>query len=333
MVDQTKLSCKYAPSEKLEFLTIETTTLCNLSCRGCQRTKLVSEHRWQNLHMGVETFKNIVSNLPEVGAVTLHGIGEPTLNPAITEITRLAKASGKFGQLLIYSNGQNKNTSIFKSLKAAGLDKVVLSIDSLSEETAHLCRNGTKIGLLHRTIDAIKSAELNFETSTVASSYNQHEIIDTLGKLDLMGPDVINIQTFLNLGDPAGCLSEYDKVVLLRAIEETAENCLNRPVRTFGFDLSKAPELCGSPWKEPAITVEGFLTPCCFTFDPSLLGFSSLSTQTYKALWQSKRVQEFLHAYTERCPSFCKGCYTNKREVTQHTLPKYARVFLNDDKS
>ena len=72
--------------------TIELTTLCNLKCAGCPRTVGVKNGEWINKTMNVERFEKALKNLPNINMVTLHGIGEPTLNPEFIDILKVSKA-------------------------------------------------------------------------------------------------------------------------------------------------------------------------------------------------------------------------------------------------
>ena len=91
--------------------TIELTTLCNLKCAGCPRTVGVKNGEWSNKHMSKFDFSTALKHLPKINMVTLHGIGEPTLNPNFIDILEISKSSKKFGKIKITSNGLAKPPS------------------------------------------------------------------------------------------------------------------------------------------------------------------------------------------------------------------------------
>jgi MoaA/NifB/PqqE/SkfB family radical SAM enzyme len=72
-------------------------------------------------------------------------------------------------------------------------------------------------------------------------------------------------------------------------------------------------DICTAPWFRPAISVEGFLTPCCTTFDPEQFGRVNLVELSFQEAWQQPTlhdwVKRFLHDRTE----ICHGCGLNPR--------------------
>ena len=114
------------------FVELNINELCNRKCVFCPRTdpKIYPN---QNIHMDIETAKNIARQLEELdfsGIVNISGTGEPLLTKHIVDIVN---EFGKRGiHIEIVTNGdmlQTKNgAKLIKDLYAAGLKQFVISM-------------------------------------------------------------------------------------------------------------------------------------------------------------------------------------------------------------
>lgn len=311
------------PPAKLGFLTIETTTWCNLACAGCSRTVGMAAGAWSNIHMPASQFARIMPNLPRAQQASLHGVGEPTLNPDIVDIIGLAKGSGRFDEILLVSNGQNKNPGIYRRMMEAGLDRLHISVDSLVPDIAEKCRKGTRLGLLRDTLAALHEMGLPITINIVASRFNQQDIPNTLSVLNGFGPAEVLVQQYIDLGNPDGCLDDGQRGRLRATLTALRADLPNLRLNLHGMMAGTLEEICSSPWTSLAVTVEGFLTPCCVNFDPAVLRGADLARRPFNEIWVSAAMQDFLRDYLIAAPAFCAGCHMNGRPIPpQAPLPE-----------
>ena len=95
------------PKPILNCVYVEITTYCNLKCKGCSRTNSIEKHtwhggtetNWNNQHMSVEEFTEIVNGIPPIRLVRLFGIGEPTMHPSLPELIAIAHSKRKFKEI------------------------------------------------------------------------------------------------------------------------------------------------------------------------------------------------------------------------------------------
>jgi hypothetical protein len=81
--------------------------------------------------------------------------------------------------------------------------------------------------------------------------------------------------------------------------------------------------LCTSPWLDPGVSVEGFLTPCCVHLNPDTLGRLNLAEKSFAEVWQSDGMRNFMSAYVQSPPDFCATCSENVRMTLQpKSVPK-----------
>lgn len=313
--------------DKLSYLTIETSTWCNLACTGCSRTVGMGRQQWLNQHMSAATFASLAPHLPRASQATLNGVGEPTLNPDLPEIVRLAWLCGRLDELSMVCNGQNKDMAVYSRLRDSGLSRLHVSVDSLDPDVVQTCRKGTNLDLLVQTLDTLRQLEFPLTINVVASRYNIHDIPRTLTRLDAMGPAQVLVQEYLDLGNPDGRMEPAARDRLRAVLEAGRPSWHNLAIQLHGLVSGSVEPVCSSPWNSLAVTVEGYLTPCCVNFDPAVYGHADLTTHAFHALWGSEIVQAFLAEYLRQAPAFCGNCHMNGRPVAGGDV--FLRDFVN----
>ena len=277
--------------------------------------------------MPASHFARIMPNLPPAQQASLHGVGEPTLNPDIVDIIELARRSGRFDEILLVSNGQNKNLGIYRRMMEAGLDRLHISVDSLVPDIAEQCRKGTRLGLLRDTLAALHEMGLPITVNIVASRFNQQDISETLIALNGFGPAEVLVQQYIDLGNPDGCLDDDQRDHLRAALTALQPALPNLRVNLHGMMGGTLEDICSSPWTSLSVTVEGFLTPCCVNFDPEVLRHADLAQRPFNEIWKAAAMQDFLHDYLLAAPAFCAGCHMNGRPVPADAPPPERRGF------
>ena len=119
---------------------IELTTDCNMDCPMCIR------HSWDSPggQMSDETFDAIMTQLgdmPSIGTVNFSGFGEPMIHPKFFEFAARAKASGLAVEAI--TNGLTLDSETINKLIDLPLDRLIVSIDSLSEPAGQTMHAGS----------------------------------------------------------------------------------------------------------------------------------------------------------------------------------------------
>lgn len=130
--------------------TIETSSICDNDCPYCPASKQ-HEHREVGF-MNLETFKKalvLVKECVDQGTqreLNLFGVGEPTLNPDIVEMVRMARAMLPIRlHVHLNTNGNTMTQELATSLKEAGL--------TACDVTSHPCIGPDK---LKKVIESIR---------------------------------------------------------------------------------------------------------------------------------------------------------------------------------
>lgn len=298
-------------------LTIEVTTYCSLKCVGCARTLAKEAGTWQDRHMSGELFARICDHLPPLERLTLHGIGEPTLNPDYPSIVAMAAATGRFQVIGANSHAMAREPAYYRRLIDLGLNELYVSVDSLTQEVADRTRTGTRVHLLRRRLEAFVAMGLPVFITLVASRFNLHDISTTLDTLNRIGAFPVSVQEFVDLGLPEGCLAAGDRQALGALLDEGDSRWPRLSIsRTLSLAAAwEAPSICSDPWSGFGVTVDGYLAPCCLMWDPAALGYLNLATLSLESALESPAYRSFLSAYLSAAPSFCDGCQKNTRAI------------------
>ncbi len=308
---------------RFSSMTIEVTTQCSLKCVGCARTISQAAGTWRDRHMSAALFARIAPNLPSLDCLVLHGIGEPTLNPEYLRIVEIAAATGRFRKIMANTHALSRSTDYYHQLARAGLTHLAISIDSLTQAVADRTRTGTDVERLRRRLVALTELPIPVSITLVASRFNIDDVVTTLGALDAIGRFSVQVQPFFDLGRPDGCLTPADMAHLRDELSDAARERWPNLTINAVLALSQIvpPALCDAPWTGPAVTVDGYLTPCCVMWDPATLGYISIADISVEAAFALPAFASFLDGYLRRAPGFCGGCQNNARPVEESFLP------------
>jgi MoaA/NifB/PqqE/SkfB family radical SAM enzyme len=313
---------RFKPPERLRRLQIEVTTLCNLFCQECSRTIAVQAGTWKDKHLSLENFEKLIANSPPAEILVLQGVGEPTLNPELVEITTAARASGRFKYITLNSNAVTRTPAYFRRLREAGLDYVCVSVDSFSPEVAERCRSGTKVPKMKRLLREIYQEFGHIVISVVASKLNMFDLPATLEELNTMGEalfptkrftveimPVINYKT--ETSNQPRTMFDRRELEMLRDMLKVIGGALPRLILTLNTATIDAPEpgvRCGRPFFSPYITVDGFMTPCCTSFDPATYQHTNILFTPMAEAWNAPVIQDWLKHYLNAGDEICQGC-------------------------
>jgi MoaA/NifB/PqqE/SkfB family radical SAM enzyme len=164
------------PPQKLY---IELTTDCNMDCPMCIR------HSWDspNGAMSDQTFSAIITQLaemPSIKTLNFSGFGEPLIHPKFFEFSAQAKQAGLTVEAI--TNGLALDSDTIDKLIDLPLDRLIVSIDSLSEPTGELLHSGSfaavseSLKTLYHRRQLRKTSGPQVDIEFVATQKNIHEL-------------------------------------------------------------------------------------------------------------------------------------------------------------
>ncbi|ACI20549.1 MULTISPECIES: radical SAM/SPASM family putative metalloenzyme maturase [Thermodesulfovibrio] len=174
-----------------EKLSVEITTKCNLHCEICPKQSPNYHH--PDSEMDFETFSRLKPLFPYIKSLILNGIGEPLLHPNIENFIALASAYMPEGALIGFqTNGVLLTDEKLKELVKAGLNKICVSIDSLTPVNGlHEPEYGEKALETIYRIKLNNNGKLQSGIETVITRDNLDQIVPTIKEASKYGIDFI----------------------------------------------------------------------------------------------------------------------------------------------
>lgn len=126
----------------IDYLRISITDLCNLRCRYCMPETGIAKQSHHDI-LSLEEIADVARAAAELGIrkIRITG-GEPLVRRGMLDLCRQISAISGIEELAITTNGVLLS-SMAEDLKAAGVSRVNISIDSLdAKKYAHLTRGG-----------------------------------------------------------------------------------------------------------------------------------------------------------------------------------------------
>jgi len=293
LIPSTRLDSAY----KLRVLRLSITDLCNFRCRYCMPARGVDQKVPRSEVLPLERLAALTSwltNHTGIEAIRITG-GEPLVRPGIEHlITRLSSLPA-IREVSLTTNGSMLRRMAW-SLKAAGLTRVNISLDSLcGDRFAEITRGGRLIHTLEG-IAAAKAARLlpiKINTVLLRSTWRQ-DIPRLLDFAALEGLEIRFIELMRTGTERAWCEAEFvsaDEVMrelALEIVSTDGEVWTRSPARRTLVNWHGAPVQVGwiAPRSHPfcsrcerlRMDARGQLRRCLM--DPSALDLSTLRDTT-----------------------------------------------------
>ena len=308
-------------SKKPTVFQIETTNACNMKCVMCPRTTRMKRKVG---YMKPELYKKIINQITlftpiqrlkykkflnltlsknkileededffhfviSANSLTLHGFGEPLLDPYIVERVKIAKKRGL--KTYFSCNPKNIKDKLLHDLLEARLDYLKYSVDGLNEDTLVRYR-GIKVAKqgtydrINKTLDTIKKG--NYET--------------------------VLILTMLEFG---GNREQNDKFIedwqhkgVFVYIKHSHNRWLFKDSNTPKNTAHYMRTYCEYPFMSLCLLQDGTVTPCPVDYD-GILAMGNANDQTLEDIWNSEKYKRFRKDHIEgSLPSdhFCREC-------------------------
>lgn len=307
---------------------LEPTTYCNFHCRTCSR----SEYSKRDLHIGVEQFQHVISQIhPQ--KLTLSGFGEPFMHPQFTGMIAFAKQQGC--AVNTATNGTFFNEAQCVKLIQSGIDLVKISIDAATPETYEKIREKDKFEYVLDGIRRLTVVKKRLHAKTpflrfnyVITNDNYHEIAETIVLASTLGIDTIYFQPLELIGIETRSgqlvhdlqyehlLSEVNRAIQLNRKYQISTNLSDikqkLPLYWKKYQLEtrrKDERICLLPWFSTYITVEGEVRPCC-SFAQTEANMGNIFEEDIETIWNGKKYQQFRLAIRQgiRPYPICANC-------------------------
>jgi len=285
-------------------LSIEPTTACNLGCPECPSglKKFTRETGKLDLDFHRDILQNIGS---QVFYINYYFQGEPFLHPQFLELIKEAKRNKIY--TATSTNAHFIDKSKAEEIVKSGLDRLIISIDGLTQETYESYRVH---GRLDKVIEASKlmveaKNKLNSKTPHLIFQFlvvkpNEHEVKAVFQLANELQIDEVRLKT-AQLYD-----FKYGNPLMPESEEYSRYKRKNDGTYVLKYETGNH---CWRMWSSTVLTWNGSVVPCCFDKDAQhVLG--SVATTDFRSIWKSKKYQNFRKAIltNRNAIDICQNC-------------------------
>ncbi len=288
-------------SKKPTVFQIETTNVCNMSCAMCPRKFM----KRQIGHMPMALYKKIMDQIEPHSAIsllkwrqfidlvlsktglvqseqdffnftisaealTMHGFGEPLLDPQIVERVKLVTSKGI--PAYFSCNPINMTDTLFQNLLDVNISYIKYSVDGLDEETLKKFR-GRKMNIEEINNRIEKSVEI----------------------IEKGGYKTIIVLTMIGFESNKSQEEEFLKKWQDRNVYAYIKSAVNR---RLGNEALKDNEphyiraFCEYPFASLTILQDATVVPCCVDYDAEI-PLGDANKNTLEEIWQSDSFRKF----------------------------------------
>ena len=285
-------------------ISIEPTTSCNLRCPECP-SGLRSFTRPTGM-LQEKVFSDVIDQLsPVLMNLTFYFQGEPYLNPKFLDMVSFAASKNVFTSTS--TNAHYLHDEQAKRTIESGLDRLIISIDGVSQETYEQYRIG---GILDKVLEGTRhilkwKKQLKSRTPHVVFQFlvvkaNEHDIPRLYKLANEMGVDEVKLKTaqiydFENGSSLIPNNPKYSRYQKNKDGRFTIKNPMHNQ--------------CWKMWSSCVITWDGKVVPCCFDKDAKHV-MGDISKQSFNEIWTGEPYQIFRQSILRSRAEIeiCKNC-------------------------
>ena len=288
------------------FISVEPTNFCQLRCPECSIGQATKEKKSESRFFKKIMFRKLIDELKStLTHVIFYFQGEPLLNGDLADMIRYAHNAGIYTSTS--TNAQMLHSGMAKALVKSGLDKLIVSIDGVNQETYEKYRQG---GSLEKAIDGVKnvvewkkklkSTTPFLEIQFLVLKTNEHEMSEMKKLAKMLGANKLSFKT-------AQLHNFENGHELLTSIKKYAR--YEKRAGGKYYIKAKQPNRCWRLWSGAVINTNGDVLPCCFDKN-SDFQFGNVQEKSFAECWHSEKAVSFRKKILQNRKQFdiCRNC-------------------------
>ncbi|ADY54934.1 Radical SAM domain protein [Syntrophobotulus glycolicus DSM 8271] len=307
---------------------------CNFRCGYCIYALDKSKHGYISdvTFMDIELYKKCIDDMKNFNRplkmIRFAGIGEPLLHPRIDEMVAYSKQAGVAQSIDIVTNASLLTKSLSDALISAGLTKLRISLEGLSDQDYK--RNS--------------KATVNFENMVSQIRYFHEQAKETqvyIKIIDYMVQDLEDRQRFFELFSPI--CDQISVEHLTPTIKEIDYDTLSGGMKTDKPQNAERlldSQICPEPFYMMQINADGKVVPCCSMEYPIVMG--DTNKQNVERIWNGQNFNQFRLALLdgnqnasrvcEKCNLYIYGMYEEDvlDENAQHLKKLFQALLIRN---
>ena len=291
------------------FVSVEPAHACQLRCPDCA---LGSGQITPKGLMSLDTFRQLLPKLtPYVHTIQFYFQGEPLLNPDLPKMIALAHKQHIY--TVVSTNAQALTPLLAQQLSEAGLNRIIVSIDGVSQESYEQYRVG---GSLHKALeglqflrDAQHGRQPWIELQVLRLRSNENEWAYVRRHYRAMGANQLTFKTaqFIDFENGNDLMPSDPRYSRYELRSDGHYYLKPRPPYSSTPLLPSTP--CRRLWTGCVITTTGEVLPCCYD-KAAKYSFGNLLQEDLPSIFHSEKAQSFRRRVLSNTPiDICQNCW------------------------
>ena len=296
------------------FVSVEPANICQLKCPACPvglRDNVITSSRHNERFMSLDMWHRVLSEIRDTAwVIQFYFQGEPLLNKDLPQMIREAHEAGLY--TIVSTNAQAMTEELAAALVASGLDRIIVSMDGLSDESYNAYRIGGSLEKCKAAIRFLREAknDLSLSRHNVITSSpiielqclrlksNEHEWAEFKREYKRLGADRLVFKT-------AQLYDYTDGHPLMPSNLRYSRYIKGNDGKYHRRRLSKG---CFRVWSGCVITTTGDVLPCCYD-KAHAFAYGNIMTASMKELFHNEKAVSFRKAAFRQTPQICQECY------------------------
>ncbi|MBQ1859078.1 MAG: SPASM domain-containing protein [Paludibacteraceae bacterium] len=291
------------------FVSVEPAAVCQLKCPECpvgQRQSSINRTSSIPI-MPIEVFRRVLAECRKTAwVIQFYFQGEPLLNKDLPTMIREAHEAGLY--TIVSTNAQAMTPELAEQLVASGLDRIIISMDGLTDESYNAYRIGGSLEKCKEALKWLRAAKNRtpytvhhtpiIELQVLRLRSNEHEWTQFKREYKALGADRLVFKTAQLYDYANGHPLMPSDPKYSRYIQGKDGHFHRRP-------LGKG---CFRVWSGVVITTTGDVLPCCYD-KAHAHAYGNIMETPLAELFAGPRAAAFRKAAFQETPQICKECW------------------------
>ena len=293
------------------FVSVEPSAVCQLRCPACP-VGLAFGNKCAEVYMSMDLWERVLSQIKDSAwVIQFYFQGEPLLNKDLPLMIREAHDAGLY--TIVSTNAQAMTPELANALVAAGLDRIIISMDGLTQETYEAYRFGGSLDQCKAALRWLQEAKQKqsslppsmggsrgavIELQVLRLRSNEHEWRAFRKEYKALGADRLVFKT-AQLYDYRHGHPLMPSEPRYRRYEQHADGLWYRK------PLGKG---CFRVWSGVVIAANGDVLPCCYDKDHAH-AYGNINDASLRELFSGPAARTFRTQAMQETPQICQECW------------------------
>lgn len=285
------------------FVSVEPASVCQLRCPECPVGQRADTRLSRNAFMPREVWTRVLREAADTAAVfQFYFQGEPLLNPALPQMIADARRAGVY--TILSTNAQALTPEMADSLLAAGLNRIIVSMDGLSQSSYGAYRIGGDIARCKDALRFLHEAKKRTGARTIVElqclrlKTNEHEWTALRRSYKALGADRLTFKSAQLYSYASGHPLMPSSPRYSRYRRGADGRYSRKPLRKGCFRV----------WSGVVVTTDGELLPCCYDKSHEF-SYGNIMSAPLASLFSGEKAVAFRRAAMREQPQICKECW------------------------